>query len=124
MVGTEIVIYQPKGFAVIERLVRRRLWQRLRNAAAALPFAEDVLAAYYCVIDRHTPLSVKVTLLGALAGLLVPERLIPQLLKSLVLTGDIGFLLGAIHSLAAHIKPQHRIRARLTLLRLKRERTA
>jgi len=45
------------GFEPADRLakdpesVRRRFWRKLKRVAAGLPFAEDLLAAYYCAFD-------------------------------------------------------------------------
>ncbi len=47
--------------------VRRSFWSKLRRFAAALPFAEDLLAAWYCAFDRETPRHVQAVLIGALA---------------------------------------------------------
>ena len=122
MTDTQLVLYEPKQLAVIERVLRRRLWSRLWSRAASLPFAQDVIAAYFCAIDRRTPLAVKLTLLGTLSGFLLPQRLVPKILRSLVLGGDVAMLLGALQSLAAHIRPEHRLRARLVLIRWRQER--
>jgi uncharacterized membrane protein YkvA (DUF1232 family) len=122
MTDTQLVLYEPKLLAVIERVLRRRLWSRLWARAASLPFAQEVLAAYFCATDRRTPLAVKLTLLGALSGFLLPQRLVPKLLRSLVLGGDVAMLLGALQSFAAHIQPEHRRRARLVLIRWRQER--
>jgi len=119
MAGTEVTLYQDKSLVALERMVRRRLWSRLRSAAASLPFAQDVLAAYFCAVDRRTPLAVKTTLIASLAGFLLPQRLIPRALRSLVVGGDVGILLGAFGNFAAHITPEHRMRARLMLIRLR-----
>jgi uncharacterized membrane protein YkvA (DUF1232 family) len=120
MTGTDIVVYQTKSVVALERAVRRRLLSRLRALAAALPFAQELAAAYFCAVDPRTPASVKVALLGALAGFLLPQRLIPKMLKSLVMGGDVGLLLGALQGFAQHIRPEHRLRARLLLTRLRR----
>ena len=45
---------------------------KARRVAAQLPFAEDLLAAYYCAFDRETPLQVKAALIGALAYFVLP----------------------------------------------------
>ena len=42
-----------------ERTVRRGFWVKVKRFGAGLPFAEDLLAAYYCAFDRDTPLQVK-----------------------------------------------------------------
>lgn len=122
MTQTQLVLYAPKQVAVIERVLRRRLRSRLFALAASLPFAQQVIAAYFCAIDRRTPLAVKLTLLGALAGFLLPQHLVPKLLRSLVLAGDVGMLLGALQGFAAHVRPEHRQSARLVLIRWRQER--
>ncbi len=120
--ANEVVVYEPKSLLVLEHMVRRRLLWRLRAFAAGLPFAQEVLAAYFCAVDRRTPIGVKLALLGALAGFLLPQRLIPKMLRSLVVGGDVGLLLGALQGFAQHIRPEHRLRARLFLIRLRRGR--
>jgi uncharacterized membrane protein YkvA (DUF1232 family) len=50
-----------------EERVRRAFWDKVRRVASRLPFAEDLLAAYYCAFDSATPLQVKAALVGALA---------------------------------------------------------
>ncbi len=53
------------GFEPADRLakdresVRRRFWIKLKRVVARLPFAEDLLAAYYCAFDRQTPRHVQ-----------------------------------------------------------------
>jgi len=122
MTGTDVVVSQTRSLVALERVVRRRLSSRLRAMAAGLPFAQELATAYFCAVDPRTPLGVKLALLGALAGFLLPQRLIPKMLKSLVLGGDVGLLLGALQGFAQHIRPEHRLRARLFLIRLRRGR--
>ena len=119
MTGSDVVLYHSRSLVALERVVRRRLASRLRALAAALPFAQEVASAYFCAVDRRTPAGVKLALLGALAGFLLPQRLIPKMLQSLVLGGDVGMLLGALQGFAQHIRPEHRLRARLLLVRLR-----
>ena len=45
-----------------EGAFRHQFWRKTRRVAASLPFAEDLLAAYYCAFDRGTPLAVKTSL--------------------------------------------------------------
>ena len=47
------------------------------RVAARIPFAEDLLAAYYCAFDRETPLHVQGTLIGALAYFVLPIDAMP-----------------------------------------------
>jgi len=61
-----------------EARVRRGFWSKAKRVAARLPFAEDLLSAYYCAFDRTTPIQVKAALLGALAYFVLPIDLIPD----------------------------------------------
>jgi len=84
------------GFEPADRLakdresVRRRFWFKLKRVAAGLPFAEDLLAAYYCAFDKETPRHVQVTLLGAIAYFILPFDFIPDMLPVLGFTDDAG----------------------------------
>jgi uncharacterized membrane protein YkvA (DUF1232 family) len=100
-----------------EALVRRGFWRKARRVAAGLPFAEDLLAAYYCAFDRATPLQVKAALLGALAYFVLPFDLMPDVLPVLGYTDDAAVLATAIRMVAAHLRPAHREAARRTLAR-------
>ena len=63
-----------------ERVIRTGFWVKVRRQAAQLPFAEDLLSAYYCAFDRGTPLQVRAVLLGALAYFVLPFDGIPDIL--------------------------------------------
>src|SRR4029450_2340184 len=65
-----------------ERL-RREFWHKARRVAARLPFAEDLLAAYYCAFDHATPIPVKASLVGALAYFVLPFDALPDVLPLL-----------------------------------------
>ncbi len=62
--------------------VRNRFWSTLRKAIRQIPFAEDLVAAYFCAFDRNTPARVRATLLGALAYFVLPIDAIPDLLAA------------------------------------------
>ena len=111
------------GFEPADRLaqdresVRRRFWIKFRQVAARLPFAEDLLAAYYCAFDKRTPRHVQVALLGALAYFILPFDFIPDMLPVLGYTDDAAVLATAIRLVASHITPDHREAARAALKR-------
>ena len=63
-----------------EARVRRAFWGKVRRVAARLPFAEDLLSAYYCAFDRATPVQVKAALVGALAYFVLPVDVVPDIL--------------------------------------------
>jgi uncharacterized membrane protein YkvA (DUF1232 family) len=100
-----------------ETRVRREFWPKLRRFAANLPFAEDLLAAYFCAFDRDTPRRVQLILIAALAYFILPFDLIPDMLPVIVFTDDAAVLATAIRLVAAHIGPHHREAARRVLVR-------
>jgi uncharacterized membrane protein YkvA (DUF1232 family) len=103
--------------AADEASVRRGFWAKLRGLAANLPFAEDLLAAYYCAFDRDTPLHVKAALLGALAYFVLPFDFVPDILPVLGYADDAAVLATAVRLVAAHLRPEHRDAARRALER-------
>ena len=98
--------------------MRDNVWRKARQVAARIPFAEDLLAAYYCAFDRATPMQVKVTLIGALAYFVLPFDAVPDFLPVLGFTDDAAVLATALKLVASHMQPQHRDAAREALARL------
>jgi uncharacterized membrane protein YkvA (DUF1232 family) len=99
-----------------ERL-RDAFWRKAKRVARGLPFAEDLLAAYYCAFDHATPLQVKAALLGALAYFVLPIDAIPDMLPVLGYTDDAAVLVTALRIVSTHILPEHREAARRALAR-------
>jgi uncharacterized membrane protein YkvA (DUF1232 family) len=95
--------------------VRRAFWPKFCRFAARLPFAEDLVAAYFCAFDRDTPRHVQVALIGALAYFVLPFDFIPDMMPLIGFTDDAAILATAIKLVAAHIGPQHREAARRVL---------
>jgi uncharacterized membrane protein YkvA (DUF1232 family) len=100
-----------------EARVRRAFWPKFRRFAVRLPFAEDLLAAYFCAFDRNTPRRVQVVLIGALAYFILPFDFIPDMLPVIGFTDDAAVLATAIRMVAAHIGPAHYEAARRVLAR-------
>ena len=98
--------------------LRRSFWRKMRRAVARIPFAEDLLAAYYCAFDRATPLQVKATLVGAIAYFVLPIDAIPDVMPVLGFTDDAAVLATAIKLVASSIRPEHKEAARNALARL------
>ncbi len=111
------------GFEPADRLaqdrdsVRRRFWIKLKQVVAKLPFAEDLLAAYYCAFDRETPRHVQAALLGAIAYFILPFDFVPDMLPILGFTDDAAVLATAIRMVSSHITSEHREAARAALRR-------
>ncbi len=92
-------------------------WPKFKRFAARLPFAEDLVAAYFCAFDRNTPRHVQGVLVGALAYFVLPFDVIPDMLPLVGFTDDAAVLATAIRLVAAHIRPEHRQAARRVLAR-------
>ena len=111
------------GFEPADRLaqdqesVRRRFWHKFKRLAVKLPFAEDLLAAYYCAFDRETPRHVQAALLGAIAYFVLPFDFVPDMLPILGFTDDAAILATALRMVATHITPEHRDAARAAMER-------
>jgi uncharacterized membrane protein YkvA (DUF1232 family) len=97
--------------------VRRSFWAKLKRVALALPFVEDLLAAYYCAFDRDTPRHVQGALIGALAYFVLPFDVIPDMMPVLGFTDDAAVLATALRLVATHIRPEHREAARQAIAR-------
>jgi uncharacterized membrane protein YkvA (DUF1232 family) len=113
----EAELDEPSSDARAERRLRRQFWAKAKRVGASLPFAEDLLAAYYCAFDRNTPLHVKASLVGAIAYFVLPFDVIPDMLPLLGFTDDAAVLATALKLVAGHIRPEHRDAARDTLQR-------
>jgi len=98
-----------------EKRVRSRFWSTLRKAARVIPFADDVVAAYFCALDPATPQKVRGVLLAALAYFVLPLDAVPDFIAGLGFTDDVTVLIAAISMVGAHITPVHREAARAAL---------
>ena len=104
-----------------EATALRDFWGKFTRLAAHIPFAEDLLTAYYCAFDRATPSHVRFALIAALAYFISPLDILPDFLPIVGLTDDAAVLAGAVRLVWGNIKPEHREAARETLDRLKSE---
>lgn len=104
-------------FARERAYVRRSFWSKLRRFAAALPFAEDLLAAWYCAFDRETPRHVQAALVGALAYFVLPFDVVPDMMPVLGFTDDAAVLATALKLVASHMRPEHRDAAKAAIAR-------
>lgn len=91
-----------------ENEVREKFWRTARKAARHVPFMDEVIAAYYCALDKRTPLRAKGILVAALAYFVMPADTIPDVLLGIGFTDDIAVLTAAIAAVRAHITPAHR----------------
>jgi uncharacterized membrane protein YkvA (DUF1232 family) len=104
-----------------ENNVRQNFWPKLQKNLARIPFASEVLAAWYCATDAKTPLKVKGTLFGALAYFILPFDVIPDVILGLGFTDDLAVLITAMTLVKNHITQDHRDRATATIAKLKQD---
>lgn len=98
-----------------EERLKRRFWAKLRRVAGRIPFAEDLVAAFYCALDPKTPRRVKLILLGAVAYFVMPLDAVSDLLPVIGFADDAAVLAAAITQVASSITEEHRARARESL---------
>ena len=98
-----------------EARVRKDFWPKLRRVLGRVPFAAELLAAYYCALDAKTPLRAKAILLAALAYFILPVDLVPDFIVLLGFTDDAAVLFMALRQVRQHIQPEHRERAQAYL---------
>ena len=103
-----------------EQQVRDGFWRKLARVLANVPFAETVVAAYYCAFDPATPLKVKGILLAALAYFILPFDVVPDFILGLGFTDDMAVLFTAVNLIRSHMTEAHRDKAREALDRLRR----
>lgn len=90
-----------------ESVVRAKFWPKLKRVMTKVPFARDAAAAYYCAIDRDTPLRAKGIILAALAYFIMPMDAVPDVLAVIGFTDDIAVITAALAMIRAHIKMEH-----------------
>lgn len=97
---------------------RRNFWSTAKKAARHIPFMEEVVAAYYCALDKETPFRAKGILLAALGYFILPTDTIPDMILGIGFTDDIAVLTAALAAIRVHMKPAHRLAAREALAEL------
>lgn len=102
-----------------ERIVREGFWAKLGRLLARVPFAEDAAAAYYAAFDPRTPRRVRLTLLAALAYFVLPVDAVPDVILCLGFTDDAAVLAAVLRTVGAHVREEHRVKARAALGRLR-----
>jgi uncharacterized membrane protein YkvA (DUF1232 family) len=97
------------------QIVEEGFWAKLLKVAGRIPFAEDLGAAYFCVIDPATPGRVRGVLLAALAWFVLPASVMPEFVAVLGFTNEIAVTAIATRMIRKHLKEQHYARARAVL---------
>jgi uncharacterized membrane protein YkvA (DUF1232 family) len=90
-----------------QQRVKKDFWSTLKKAARAVPFADQLVASYFCALDPHTPTRVRVILLGALAYFVMPMDAVPDFLIAFGFSDDAAVIMAAITAVRSHITPAH-----------------
>ncbi|WNC72510.1 YkvA family protein [Thalassotalea psychrophila] len=92
-------------------------WEKTKGIvkAAGETVLEPALKLYYTAQDKATPAWAKTTAYGALGYLISPIDAIPDITPVIGYTDDLGVLVAATATIAAHIKKKHSEMARSTL---------
>lgn len=101
--------------AADETSIRDGFWRTFAKAAGQIPFAEDLVAAYYCALDPQTPRKAKAVLFGALAYFIMPIDAIPDILALVGFSDDVAVLTLAFAAIRSHLTDAHRAAARKAL---------
>jgi uncharacterized membrane protein YkvA (DUF1232 family) len=97
------------------RIVAEGFWTKLAKYAGRIPFAEDLAAAYFCVVDPETPVRVRGVLLAALAWFVLPASIMPEFVVVLGFTNEVAVTAIAVRMVRKHLKERHYVRARAVL---------
>lgn len=116
--------FTPEEMAAIRKSLRDEakfgvdLIGRLKRVAKRIPFAEDLLAAWFCARDPATPRRVRMTLLAALGYFVLPVDALPDIMPLLGFTDDAAVIAAAIAAVAGSITVEHLERAKQALAEL------
>src|SRR5437016_4678929 len=108
-------VHLPAVIARHARIVESRFWPKLLKLAGRIPFAEDLAAAYFCILDPATPGRVRGILLAALAWFVLPASLMPEFLIVLGFTDELAIMAIVVRMVRKHLKERHYVRARAAL---------
>ncbi len=111
----DIEILGPEEAEEKQARIKKRFWPTVRKALGAIPFMDEVVAAYYAMLDPQTPRAARLTLIGALAYFVMPVDMIPDFIVSIGFVDDASVLTAALAAVGSSIKPEHREAARKAL---------
>lgn len=94
-----------------------RFWDKVRKYAlvAGRAVLEPALKMYYATLDAATPMWAKTVIYAALGYFVSPVDAVPDVLPVVGYTDDLGILLAAAATVAAHITHKHSERALYTI---------
>jgi uncharacterized membrane protein YkvA (DUF1232 family) len=95
--------------------IENGFWRTVTKSLARIPFMEDVVASYYCMMDPQTPTKVRGILLAALAYFVLPLDIVPDFIAGFGFTDDIAVLTAAIAAVKSSLTERHYLAAKNSL---------
>ena len=95
--------------------IRAKFWPTVKKALRTIPFMDEVVAAYFAMLDPQTPVRARLILIGALAYFVLPFDLVPDIIFGIGFLDDASILAAAIASVSSSITEDHREAARQAL---------
>ncbi len=111
----DIEILAPEEADRREAKVKARFWPTVKKALRTIPFMDEVVAAYYAMLDPLTPTRARLTLLGALVYFVTPLDVVPDVIIGLGFLDDATILAAALAAARSSITEVHREAARRAL---------
>lgn len=89
-------------------------WRKVRRFAfrAGRNVIEKALILYFCLRDPRTPRWAKGIIISALVYFILPLDAVPDILPGVGFTDDLGVLVAVLTTILAHVRPEHRERAK------------
>ena len=95
--------------------IRAKFWPTVKKALRTIPFMNEVVAAYFAMLEPQTPVRARLILIGALAYFVLPFDLVPDIIFGVGFLDDASILAAAIASVRSSITDDHRAAARQAL---------
>ena len=111
----DIEILGPEEAEKKQAKIRARFWPTVKKAMRQIPFMNEVVAAYYAMLDPRTPTRARLTLIVALAYFVSPFDLVPDVILGLGFLDDASVLAAAFAAVRGSIRDEHREAARRAL---------
>ncbi len=93
----------------------RGMIPKLMKVLGRVPFAQDLVSAYFAARDSETPTRAKAILMAAVAYFVMPFDVLPDVILGLGFTDDATVLATALGVVGMHVKEKHRGMARRIL---------
>jgi uncharacterized membrane protein YkvA (DUF1232 family) len=89
-------------------------WKKVKGTAASAGkgVVEPAFKMYFALLDDDTPAWAKATIIGALGYFISPIDAIPDITPVVGYADDLGVVVGALATVAAHVKKEHKRRAK------------